>query len=54
VVANKIFAKQNHLEEYEKWWTSQNYFGKLYEDKIVLGLAISGLVIFFFILVQNL
>ncbi len=50
----KYFAKQTNLEEYEKWWTSQNYFGKLYEDKIVLGLAISGLVIFFFILVQNL
>jgi len=49
-IQNKYFAKKENLKEYKEWWESQNFFQKLYEDKIAFGLSIGGVILFLFIL----
>jgi len=41
---NKYFAFSKNKKEYQEWYNERNFFEKLYEDKIVFGLSLAGIV----------
>lgn len=51
---NKYFATKENRSKYKEVWESMNFFKKIYEDKIVLGLSVLGIVLLIWFLAHYL
>ena len=48
----KYFSLDKNKKEYEAWYNERNFFGKLYEDKIVFYISIGGGIVIFIIILM--